>query len=84
MCPLNEIKNNALRREAVTHCFMSINRIHLNEHPEIPIATIFPVNLGYLKTEIPIDILNRVKGEFSFSNQTGLSELYEGLKESRL
>jgi hypothetical protein len=84
LCPIYQLDNNVLRRKAATHCLMSINRIHLNEHPRIPIATIFPVNLGYLKNEIPKEILSRLKGEFSFSDQTGLNKLYENIKESNL
>jgi len=82
LCPLYKLENITLRRKAATHCFLSINRFQLDEYPGIPIATIFPANLGYLKSEIPNDILKRVKGEFSFSDQTGLSQLYESLKES--
>lgn len=80
LCPLYLIRNNVLRRKAATHCFMSINQIYLGKYPEVPIVTIFPVKMGYLKTEIPEEIISRVKGEFSFSDQTGLSHLYENLK----
>ena len=83
LCPLYHMDNISLRRKAATHCFMTINRFLLDEHPQIPVATIFPAHLGYLKTEIPAEILSRVKGEFSFYDQTGLSQLYESLKESR-
>lgn len=81
LCPISLLDNNVLRRKAATHCLMSINRIYLDEHPDIPIATLFPINLGYIKTEIPNDILSRVKGEFGYSDQTGLRLLYESLKE---
>jgi hypothetical protein len=84
LCPLYLLDNNVLRRKAATHCFLTINNFQLQEHPDIPIATIFPANLGYLKTEIPVEITSRVKGEFVFSDQTGLNQLYESLKESLL
>jgi len=84
LCPLYLIDNNALRRKAATHCFMSINHVYLRKHPEVPLVTIFPAKMGFLKTEIPVEIISRVKGEFSFSDQTGLSQLYESIKESKL
>jgi len=80
LCPLYLIDNNALRRKAATHCFMSINHVYLRKHPEVPIVTIFPAKMGFLKTEIPVEIISRVKGEFSFSDQTGLNQLYENIK----
>lgn len=76
LCPLYLIENNALRRKAATHCFITINRFNLNEHPGIPIATVFPAGQGYIKKEIPAEILSRVKGEFSDADQAGLSELF--------
>lgn len=82
LCPLYLIDNNALRRKAATHCFMSINHVYLRKHPEVPLVTIFPAKMGFLKTEIPVEIISRVKGEFSFSDQTGLSLLHENLKTS--
>ena len=84
LCPLYLIDNNALRRKAATHCFMSINNVYLRKHPEVPLVTIFPAKIGFLKTEIPVEIISRVKGEFSFSDHTGLSQLYESIKESKL
>lgn len=80
LCPIYLIDNNVLRKKAATHCFLTINRFLLNEHPNIPIATIFPVKLGFLKTEIPVEITSRIKGEFSFFDQTGLNQLYENIK----
>ena len=74
LCPLYLIENNVLRRKAATHCFMAINRFNLDEHPGIPVATLFPVGQGYIKKEIPAEILSRVKGEFSDADQSGLSE----------
>jgi hypothetical protein len=59
---------------------MSINHVYLRKYPEVPIVTIFPAKMGFLKTEIPVEIISRVKGEFSFSDQTGLNQLYENIK----
>lgn len=75
LCPLYLIENNALRRKAATHCFMTINRFNLDEHPGIPVVTLFPAGQGYIKKEIPVDILSRVKGEFSDADQAGLGQL---------
>ena len=80
LCPIYLIDNNTLRRKAATHCFMSINHVYLRKYPEVPIVTIFPAKMGFLKTEIPVEIISRVKGEFSFSDQTGLNQLYENIK----
>jgi hypothetical protein len=76
------IDNNVLRWKAATHCFMLINHIYLRKYLEVPIVTIFPAKMGFQKTEIPVEIISRVKGEFSFSDQTGLNQLYENLKAS--
>jgi hypothetical protein len=84
LCPLYHLDNNVSRRKAATHCLMSINHIYLNQFPDIPIFTIFPLKLGFMKTEIPGDILMRVKGEFNFSDPTGLRQLFETLKESKI
>ena len=75
LCPLYLIENNVLRRKAATHCFLTINRFNLDEHPGITVATLFPVGLGYNKKEIPAEIISRVKGEFNDADQTGLSGL---------
>jgi hypothetical protein len=80
LCPIYLIDNNTLRRKAATHCFMSINHVCLRKYPEVHIVTIFPAKMGFLKTEIPVEIISRVKGEFSFSDQTGLNQLYENIK----
>lgn len=84
LCPLYLLSNSALRRKAATYCLLSINYKLLNEHPNIPISTIFPANLGVLKKEIPLTITSSLIGEFSFSDQTGLSQLYEKIKTTNL
>ena len=80
LCPLFELDANTLRCKAATHCLMSINQIHLRQNPDVPIVTIFPSKMGFLKSDIPVEILLRVKCEFSFSNQSGLNQLYEKMK----
>lgn len=80
LCPLHCLDNNAQKRQAATHCFLYYNIEYLNRYPDAPIATIFPKNRGFLKSEIPKEILSRIKDRFRFSDQTGLRELYEAMK----
>ncbi len=75
LCSIYLIENNVLRRKAATHCFLTINRFNLDEYPGTPVATLFPAGQGYIKNEIPEQILSRVKVEFSDTDQSGLSEL---------
>ncbi|MCO5256309.1 MAG: hypothetical protein M9926_06060 [Lentimicrobium sp.] len=84
LCPIYLLEDNVAKRAAATHCLLTINQTHTLKYPEVPIATIFPSRRGFLKTEIPPKLLNRVVGEFSFSDQTGLSELYENVKQRQL
>ena len=88
LCPLHEINrktmpdinHNALRREAATYCFLTINKAHIENYPDVPIVTIFPKKLGFLTTKIPHLITQRLVGHFSFSDQTGLASLYGQIK----
>ena len=85
LCPLHKINHktmpninhNAVRREAATYCFLTINKALVEIYPNVPIVTIFPKNLGFLKTKIPNQITQRLVGHFSFSDQTGLASLFE-------
>jgi hypothetical protein len=55
----------------------------VEKYPNIPIVTIFPTNMGWLKNEIPFEIRKRVVSEFIFSDQTGLAELFESIKKNQ-
>jgi hypothetical protein len=81
LCPLHRLEDNTLRREAATYCFLSINIQHLINYPSTPIVTIFPNHLGFLRTKIPSGIMEREIGRFSFTDQTGLSQVYEKFKD---
>ncbi len=85
LCPLHKMakeqKYSILRRIA-TYCLLTHNLDFINNNPEIPIATIFPENRGWLKTELPWEIRNRVIAEFSFNNVTGLKDLYLKIKSA--
>lgn len=81
LCPIHKLEDNVAKRKAATHCFINITIDNLNKFPDVPIATIFPQHRGFLKREIPEEILSRVIGGFGFSDQTGLRELYERIKK---
>lgn len=80
LCPLHQIKNNTIRRAAATYCFLSINIQHLINQPNTPFVTVFPTHLGFLRTQIQSEILDREIDRYSFSDQTGLNQLYEKVK----
>jgi hypothetical protein len=79
LCPLHQLYDNVTKRHAATYCFLTITNQSIKEFSNIPIATVFPSKRGWLKTEIPYEIRNQVSGEFSFSDQSGLSDLYSQL-----
>lgn len=91
LCPLHifrkndlpEININKLRRYAATYCFQTITGLELEKYPDVPIVTIFPSNMGWLRNEIPFSVRKQVVGECIFSDQTGLAELYEKIKQSQ-
>ncbi len=82
LCPLYKLKDTsaALMREVATYCLLTHNIELLNETKEIPIATIFPSNRGWLKTKLPWEIRNRIVGEFSFGDLHGLKALFQKIK----
>lgn len=80
LCPIGSLKTNKEKRAASTYCFLTINQTFILKNPDVPIATIFPSKRGYLKNEIPFEIKSRVIGNFRFSNQLGLNELYKKVK----
>ncbi len=79
LCPLHQLYDNVTKRHAATYCFLTITHETISKFPDSPIVTVFPAHRGWLKTEIPYEIRNQVKGEFSFSDQSGLSDLYNQL-----
>ncbi len=86
LCPLHVFRKNnltginKLRKYAATHCFQTITGLEIEKYPDVPIVTIFPSKMGWLKNEIPYDIRKRVVGEFIFLDQTGLAALFERMK----
>jgi hypothetical protein len=83
LCPLHKLDSNVDKRRAATYCFLTQNLGFLKETKDIPIATIFPSNRGWLKTEIPYDIIGRVSGEFGFNDVSGLKDLYLEIKQEK-
>lgn len=83
LCPLYLLKGHSLAmfRKIATYCFLTHNMDMVTANENVPIATIFPSNRGWLKTEIPWDIRSRINAEFSFSNLTGLKDLYLKIKK---
>lgn len=88
LCPLHALQTkalseanvNCLRRNAATHCFLTITKKEIEKYSDIPIVTVFPSNLGLLKKNIPIEIISRFKGECTFSNQSGLANFFAEMK----
>lgn len=80
LCPLHRIEDKLIRQEAATYCFLTINIHHLINYPSTPYATIFPTQLGFLRTKIPSQIKEREIGRFIFLDQTGLNQLFEKVK----
>jgi len=89
LCPLHIFRKkdlpliniNKLRRYAATYCFQTITGQEIVKYSDVPIVTIFPSNMGWLKNEIPFSVRNQVVGEYIFSDQTGLSALFEEIKK---
>jgi hypothetical protein len=80
LCPLHRIEDKSIRQEAATYCFLTINIQHLFNYPTTPFVTIFPANLGFLRTKIPSEIMEREIGRYSFTDQAGLNQRYEEVK----
>jgi hypothetical protein len=74
LCPLYLLKTNKQKRHAATECLLRYTRAHLDQYPEVPIATVFPAHRGFLKLEVP-DIQERVVRAFDFSDLSGLRRL---------
>jgi hypothetical protein len=80
LCPLHQLDDNVSKRRSATDCFLTITHQDIAKYPNVPIVTVFPEKRGWLKREIPYEIIRRVVGKFSFTDQTGLSKLFERIK----
>jgi len=83
LCPIYLLVKKiriAVAKEVTSYCFKTHNFDLIIKTPEIPIATIFPVGRGWLKKELPYEIRRRIVAEFSFSDLTGLKDLYLKIK----
>ncbi|MBN1320394.1 MAG: hypothetical protein JXA87_06065 [Thermoleophilia bacterium] len=78
LCPLYLLKTNKQKRLAATECLLRYTRVHLDQYPEVPIATVFPAHRGFLKLEVP-DIQKRVVKALDFSDLSGLRRLVEAV-----
>jgi len=78
LCPLYLLKTNKQKRHAATACLLSYTRAHLDQYPEVPIATVFPAHRGFLKLEAP-DIQERVVSAFDFRDLSGLRQLVDAV-----
>ncbi len=84
LCPLHQLYDNVTKRHAATYCFLTITHETISKFPDTPIVTVFPSNRGWLKSEIPFEIRYNVKGECTFSDQSGLSDFYKELITKKL
>lgn len=84
LCPIHKLENNVKKREAATYCFLNHTQMHIIKYQDIPIVTIFPNHRGFLKTRISSTIMSRIIANFSFTDQSGLNDLYEKIKTNKI
>jgi hypothetical protein len=78
LCPLYPLDTNKQMRHAATECLLRHTRRHLDSHPDVPVATIFPAHRGFLKRAVP-EIQGRIVKAFDFRDLSGLRELVESV-----